>query len=225
MADGLIALGPDEAKALLAIARRQLAWDPRMPVRLRSTESAIGLYTTPPMNVLALFAVPASVSTADGAPIESTIALASLATALEVVIANGGPIDLGKISEVRVPVTKAMSIAYLPPVDGWQLPINAISGDLLVSVNDAVAEFNRRATGQPEAVQQQIADEIWNRQVWAALPMRVLHAAHKLGMLANDRSRVSATVSGTWKRLSTARGHVLVNGAAENERLSLTIID
>lgn len=224
MAEGLIALGPDEVQALLAISRRQLTWDPRLRVRLRSTSSALGLYTTPPFNVLALFAVPASITTPEAQQVDVTIDLASLVNSLEVVAANATPLDLSKISEVAVPVTKAMSIAFLPPSDGWQIPISAVSGDVLVSVNEAVAEFNRRAAGQSEAMQQQIAEEIWNRQAWAAIPMRVLHAAHKLGMLPNDASRISASANGTWKRLSTARGHVLVDSATRNDRLSLQLL-
>lgn len=224
MPDGVIRLRPDECQALLALGRRQLAWDPRMPVRLRSTEHALGLYTTPPFDVLALFAVPAVVESPDGSSIDATIALASLVTALEVALANDAPIDLAKISEVRVPVAKAMSVAHLPPTEGWHLPINAVSGDVLVSVDEAVAEFARRARGQAEVVQQEIADEIWGRSTWAALPMRMLHAAARLGMLTNDRSRIAASVNGTWKRLSTPRGHVLVDTSTGASRVSLTLL-
>jgi len=222
MADGLIALKPDEVQALLAMARRQIAWDPRMPVRLRSSGAAIGMYTVPPFDVLALFAVPASVDR----EIDATIPLASLITALEVAAANDRPIDLARITEAPAPLigARGMSVATLPPAEGWHLPIKAMSGDVLVSVDEAVAEFTRRATGQVEALQQQIADEIWSRPAWASLPMRVLHAAARLGMLANDRSRISAAVAGKWKRLSTARGHVLIDASAQSVQLPLSVL-
>ena len=58
MPESTIDVGPEELRALLAITRRQFIWDARMPVRIVSTASAIGLYTAPPLNVLALFAVP-----------------------------------------------------------------------------------------------------------------------------------------------------------------------
>lgn len=220
MAEGVIILGPDEVQALLAITRRQLAWEPRMPARLRSSGSAIGLYTVPPFDVLALFGVPAQVDR----EIDATIPLASLATALEIAAANGSAIDLAKITEAQVPVTRGMSVLHLPPAEGWHLPIRAVSGDVLANVDAAVAEFTRRGAGQAEVLQQQIADEIWSRQEWAALPMRMLHAAARLGMLPNDRSRISASVNGTWKRLSTARGHVLLDTAVQGAPLPLGVL-
>lgn len=220
MAEGTITLGPDEIQALLAITRRQIAWEPGMPARLRSSGSAIGLYTVPPFDVLALFAVPAQVDR----EIDATIPLASLATALEIAAANGSAIDLARISETQVPVTRGMSVRHLPPAEGWHLPIKAVSGDVLAMVDEAVAEFTRRGAGQAEVLQQQIADEIWGRQAWAALPMRMLHAAARLGMLANDRSRVSAAVNGNWKRLTTARGHILLDTSVQGMPLPLGVL-
>ncbi len=223
MADGVLSLGREEVQTLIAVSRRQLAWEPRMPVRLRTTGTALGLYTAPPLNVLALFAVPATVSGADG-DVDAIIPLASFLTALEITAANGSAIDLSTISEATVPIAAGVTVANLPPADGWHLPIQAVSGDLLPSVQDAVAEFTRRSAGQPELLKQQIADEIWNRQTWAALPMRMLHAAAKLGMLTSDRSRVSAAVNGPWKRLSTPRGHVLATTSGATVRLPLDIL-
>ena len=49
MPESTIDLGPEELRALLAITRRQFIWDARMPVRIVSTASAIGIYTAPPL--------------------------------------------------------------------------------------------------------------------------------------------------------------------------------
>jgi len=224
MPESTIDLGPEELRALLAITRRQFIWDARMPVRIVSTASAIGIYTAPPLNVLALFAVPGSVSAPDGLPIDVVVTISSLVSELESASASARPLELERMSPVSVPVTSLMSVALLPPTDGWQVPMTAVASDLTARVAEAVAEFTSRSAGQAEGAQQAIADEIWERPAWAALPMRVLHAASRLGMLGNDSSRVSAATSGTWKRFSTPRGNVFTRPASASPRARLRLI-
>jgi hypothetical protein len=224
MPEGTLHIGPDEVRALLAFSRRQFLWDMRMPVRVVSTASAIGLYTAPPLGVLALFAVPGTIDIPSEDPLDVTVTLSSLVSELESASASARDIDLERLHPASVPVTSAMSVAFLPPSEGWQVPMHAVAGDLGLRVDEAVAEFTSRSAGQGEAVQQQIADEIWERTVWAALPMRVLHAAKRLGMLGNDRSRVSAASCGTWKRFSTSRGHVFIRPAPTPTRTALRLL-
>lgn len=221
MTDLTLALATDDARVLGAFGRRQLAWDARMQVRMVSTPKALGLYTAPPLNVLALFAVPATII--DG-PIDVTVSLASLVAEFDCVAEFGTPINVGALRQVSVPVTSAMSVAHLPPAIGWQLPMQALAGDLLVHVNAAVTEFAERSNGQMEAVQQSIADEIWDRPSWAALPLRVLHAARRLGMIADDQSRVSAASCGPWKRLATARGQVFTRASGPRVGIGLHVV-
>ncbi len=221
MTSATLTLATDDARVLGAFGRRQLVWDPRLPVRVVSTASAIGLYTAPPLNVLALFAVPATI---DGDPIDATVSLASLVAEFDATVGFGTPIQIAALREVPVPVTSAMSVAHLPPADGWQMPMQALAGDLLVHVDTAVAEFTARSAGQAEAVQQSIADEIWERPTWAALPMRVLHAAQRLGMMTNDQSRVSAATCGPWKRLATARGQVFTRTSGGRTGIGLQVV-
>ena len=83
MPDGRISLGPEELRSLLAVTRRQFIWDARMPVRLVSTASALGIYSAPPLNVLAFFAVPAVVSSPDGTPLDLVVTISSLVSELE----------------------------------------------------------------------------------------------------------------------------------------------
>ncbi len=214
-------LTSDDARVLAAFGRRQLAWDPRLPVRIVSTSSAVGLYTAPPLNVLALFAVPAVIT--DG-PIDFTVSLASLVTECDSISQFGSPLQVETLHPISVPITAAMSVAQLPPAGGWQVPMQAISGDLLVHVEAAVAEFTTRSAGQIQAVQQAIADEIWERPTWAALPLRMLHAARKLGMMSNDQSRVSAATCGAWKRLATARGQVFARSNSGRSGIGLQVV-
>ena len=221
MTSATLTLATDDARVLGAFGRRQLIWDPRLPVRVVSTASAIGLYTAPPLNVLALFAVPAAI---DGGPIDATVSLASLVAEFDATVGFGTPIQIAALREVAVPVTSAMSVAHLPPADGWQMPMQALAGDLLLHVDTAVGEFAARSAGQPESVQQSIADEIWERPTWAALPMRVLHAAQRLGMMSNDQSRVSAATCGPWKRLATARGQVFSRASGGRTGIGLQVV-
>ena len=217
--DALIGIRPDDAKALAAIARRQVAWDARMPARVVGRPSALGIYTAPPMDVVAFVAVPTT--TPISASVDVTVSLASLAIELDRVIETGDGLDLAALQEVRVPVTKSASVALLPPADGWQLPMFALSGDLVPQVDAAVDEFTRRTKGLSQRAQQEIADEIWERNAWAGLSMRVLHAARRLGLLAQDSSRVAAATCGPWRRLSTARGQVFARAAG---RVDLSLL-
>ncbi|MSO27518.1 MAG: hypothetical protein EXQ60_05575 [Candidatus Nanopelagicales bacterium] len=216
-----LTLTVDDARVLAAFGRRQLAWDPLLPVRIVSTPSSVGLYTAPPLNVLALFAVPATIT---GGPIDFTVSLASLVAEFDATIQFSSAIKVESLREVVVPVTSAMSVTHLPPADGWQMPMQALAGDLMVHVDTAVAEFTTRSAGQTEPVQQSIADEIWERPTWAALPMRVLHAARRLGMMSNDQSRVSAATSGPWKRLATARGQVFTRANGGRAGIGLQVV-
>lgn len=209
MSDATIQLSMDEARTLAAYGRRQLAWDPHMAVRLVSTGSALGLYTAPPMQVLALFAVPATVQSQGS--LDRTVLLASLVAALDRCAANEETLDTRSLGEVQL--VGAVGVAMLPPTDGWQVPMHAIAGDLCTKVDEGVREFNQRTKGQAPLVAQQIADEIWSRQSWGALPLRALHAARRLGMINPDASRVSCASNGLWKRLATNRGQIFVRSA------------
>jgi hypothetical protein len=104
------------------------------------------------------------------------------------------------------------------------VPIAGVASDLTALVAEAVAEFNARAAGLTDTGQQVIADEIWERTAWAALPMRSLHASKRLGMLGNDSSRVSAASSGDWKRFTTQRGSVFTRRAGTSPKARLRLI-
>lgn len=213
-----IGIEQDEARALLAVCRRQLSWDPRMPVRIVTTERALGLYTAPPLDVLVFTAVPASVT---GDPVDQVTSLSSLAVVIEQGMAQGGALDLAALPDVSVPVTRSMNVAVLPPTEHWQVPMHGVASDLAKRVDAAVAAFESRAAGQSPAQQERIAEEIWDAPGWAGVPMRTLHAARKLGMLGTEPVKVSAATNGDWRRLSTRRGQVFAKVAP---RLPLSVV-
>lgn len=214
MLEAAIGIASDDARALSAIGRRQLAWDPQMAVRLVSAAGALGAYTAPPMEVLAFVAVPAQLPV--GEDLDATVSLASLVIELDRVAATGELLDVSALQEWLPAGRKAASIAVLPPSQGWQLPMFAVSGDLVPNVDAAIDEFNRRSKGLSERGRQEIATEIWERKAWAGLPMRMLHAARRLGLLAQDRSRIGAATCGPWRRLSSPRGQVFARVNAGN---------
>jgi hypothetical protein len=215
-----ISLAEPESRALEAFCRRQLRWDPSLLVRIVTSERAVGMFTVPPLGVLAFAAVP--LTQFHGEPLDRVTRLSDWADLLTLGIEQ--PIDPAVLSEAVPPVTPGPNLRSLPPPDGWQVPIYAVSGDLVPMVQKATEEFESRSAGQPPLVQQSVADDIWERPAWAALPMRVLHAARQLGMLSADSTKVSASTCGTWKRLSTPRGQVFAPSTGPAARLALRVV-
>lgn len=210
-------LPANEARLLAAHLDRLVTWDPRTPVRLVARARALGVYSAPPMEVVAFVALPLAVSV-EG-ELDSTTRASELRT------------RLGDDGVVAVPpdVVGEAALAVLPPSDSWQLPIAGVSGDIVPLVDTAVAEFRRRAPGvanpSPGSAElQRLAQEIWDRPGFGGLPMRALHAARRLGFLTDDASRVSASTCTGWKRLTTVRGQVFVRTVPPVSRPSLTVV-
>jgi len=217
-----IRLGEAEAKVLEGFSRRQLTWDAVQAARVVTTSRALGVFTAPPLGVLVFFAVPTAEPVAEDDPHDITVPLAGLADLIHLDGTTG--MDLESLPRAFVPPGSAPNLHHLPPTEGWQMPIHGLSGDLIPSLDEATAEFNARSAGLPPKAQENVANEIWDRPAFAGLPMRVLHAAHRLGMISNDRSRVAAATCGPWKRLSTTRGQVFTYLQGPSARLALHVV-
>lgn len=211
-------IGIDEARLIAAYAQRQFIWDPTTPARLVSRERALGFYTAPPMQVIAFLAVPWQGE--EG--LDLSVTLGSVVDVMNAAAAGSGDVAL----ESLVPSAPgaAALLGTLPPTTGWQIPMHAIAGDLMRDVDAASAEFTARSSGLSARAQNDIAEEIWDRPVWAGLPMRVLHAAHRLGMLRKDQSKVAAATSGPWRRFSTQRGQVFYRIPGQTARFDLRVV-
>ncbi|MDQ5974365.1 MAG: hypothetical protein QG661_1574 [Actinomycetota bacterium] len=209
-------LAEPEARALEGFCRRQLRWDSRMPARVVTTPTALGVFTAPPLGVLAFAAVPV---TDVEEPTDILVQLAGLADAL-----REPPLDLGALTRAIVPPGPAPSLSHLPPAEGWQIPMHAVSGDLVPVVEAASREFATRSSGRTPSEQEEIAEEIWRRPSFGGLPLRSLHAARQLGMLTGDMARVSVATCGQWKRLSTVRGQVFSYATGPAARLALRVV-
>lgn len=211
-------LAEPEARVLEAFCRRQLSWDGGLAGRILLTPTALGLFTVPPLGVFAFMAVPVA---GRAEPADLTVPLAALADVLGARPDADGILGLPR---AIVPPAPAPNLHQLPPSDGWQLPIPAISGDLVPTVAAATGEFTARSNGLPPRAQQEIAEEIWERPAFGGLPMRALHAARQLGMLPDDMSKVTAATNGPWRRLSTNRGQVFSYAAGPAARLALHVV-
>jgi hypothetical protein len=210
-------LAEHERRLLGAYGRRQLAWDPTLAVRIVVQGQALGVYTAPPTKVLGFVALPVG----DPEPeFDVTVTLESFIAMVEA--ADDAVLDASTL--VDAPAGAAAGVATLPPACGWQIPIQGVAGDLWRMVQEAVAEFTERSRGATPAEQQVIADEIWDRQTWGGLPMRVLHSAQRLGFLGNDQSKVAAATCGTWRRFSTVRGQVFYRYPGETARFDLHVV-
>jgi hypothetical protein len=214
----VITLGAHEARVLAAFGKRQLAWDPSLAARIVSSSKAIGVYTAPPMDVLSFTSVPAKEIPA----LDLTVTLASLVDALEAGANSGGTLDVAQMDPA--PASWVAGVSMLPPSHGWQIPMYAVAGDLVADVDAARQEFISRSQGLDPRAQQDIADEIWNRIAWAGLPMRMLHAAKRLGLLAGDQARVAAATCGTWRRFSTPLGEIFHRIPGETARFEIHVV-
>lgn len=216
-----LTLAEPEARTLEAAGRRQLAWDADLQTRVMTSGGALGMFTVPPLGVLAFVAVPVVGEAMKEPRVDRIVRLAQWVDLLR--DTGGTNVDPTSLPEVSPVVGAGPSLLNLPPSTGWQVPMFAVSGDLVPAVKEATAEFESRAAGLAPRAQEALADEIWSRPAWAALPLRALHAARQLGFLPDDASRVSAASCGPWKRLSTSRGQVFVPSSGPAARLALSI--
>jgi len=208
-----VRLGDAERRVLTVLGKRQVEWDNQLAARVISRDGALGVFTAPPMDVLAFLAIPAEVEES----VDVTVSLAALVAAAEA----SGDIDLAALPPVQAPFTSGASLVHLPPAEGWQMPIPAVASDVLPAVDEALAEFRARSVGLGPRGQQTVAEEIWSRTAWAGLPLRVLHAGYRLRFLARERMRITAATNDPWRRLSTPRGQVFSYVAGIQAQLNL----
>lgn len=208
-----LALPEHEGRLLSAHLDRLASWDPSGHVRVIARANAVGVYAAPPMRVISFVALPLRESVADEIDVSARI-----------VDVRAGLATTPGVAEWRLPEPAVGSpgLALLPPTEGWQLPIHGVSGDVVPDVDAAVEEFRRRASAVVDP--QALAEQIWERSSFGGLPLRVLHAARRLGFLTADASRVTACTMTGWKRLTTVRGQVFVRTHTPTQRPDLSLV-
>ncbi len=208
-----LALPEHEGRLLAAHLDRLAAWDPTGHVRVVARASAVGVYAAPPMRVISFVALPLREAVVDEVDVSARIG-----------DVRAGLVTAAGLTDMRLPEPAVGSpgLAVLPPSEGWQLPIHGVSGDVITEVDAAVAEFRRRASSVVDS--QALAEQIWERPSFGGLPLRVLHAARRLGFLTDDASRVTACTMTGWKRLTTVRGQVFVRTHTPTQRPDLSVV-
>lgn len=221
----LISLTERDARVLALVGRRQVEWDPLTAVRIVVGRSAIACYVVLPMDVMCMVAVPAEVAP-EAVNAAVTVSQSSFITGLEDALSAGEDIrfDIDSLPRLTASVGQGLTLAQLPPRDGWQMPIHGVSSDITPLVKQATEEFRQRSMGMSERHAAPIAEEIWSRPAWAGLPMRTLHAARRLRLITDEPLRITASTCGPWKRLSTPRGQLFTYGAGIEARLGLHVV-
>lgn len=104
-----------------------------------------------------------------------------------------------------------------PPRGGWQHLGNAPSAALVRAAADGVDEVAAAVPdGAGELIVQRVRTQVWGRDLVGIehLPAGAAFAAVVLGFLGDDDEHVAVYDSGSWTRLTSKRGHVLVKRRA-----------
>jgi hypothetical protein len=207
-----------EREGLRAYLERVLALDDRAAVRVQAGGLAAGVWSGPPFGVLALRPVGLLEDTTLDATVSARRLLEGLGAARPFAV------------EVRLPqpVVGPAWAAQLPPRAGWkplaEVPVTSVADQVAVGVE----AFRRRADALEDSartpeVLERIADDIWGGASVADLPLRVGHAAERLGFLGAE-GEVRALASGAWRRLACPGGSILWSPrTAGNGPLSLDV--
>jgi hypothetical protein len=191
----------DETLGLSAYLQRLIALDSRAAVRLQATDRALGVWSGPPAQVVAL----RPVALAEPADIDVTVSAERLRERL-VFSADTDSLSVDLPASVPGPSW----VGLLPPRSGWERRGESTVAQVRSAVEAAVGLFRARSDGVEDRAQlESIAADVWGRACVAEVPVRAAHVAEKLGLLGDDGSApVIAYAAGSWLRLQAPGGSV-----------------
>jgi hypothetical protein len=207
-----LTLDAGPARMLQIHLDRQKRWNPRGFARIVTTDGDLGFYAAPPTGVLTYVHLP--IRQSGSLPSDLTVPMGGIAFEQT----STGAVSVTLPSAVPGPA----ELAVLPPEDSWHLPMHAVVGDVIGDLDAAIAEFKARAVSALDA--DALAEEIWDRQGFAGIPMRMWHTARLLGLLGNGSARIAASTRSGWKRLTTINGRVFVRIPGALDRTNLTVV-
>lgn len=185
----------DEQAGLVQYLERLAALDSRAAVRLQSAGSALGVWSGPPFEVVALKPVALDAATA----LDMTVAAQRL---LE-------RVTEGTVIELPPVVTGPTWVGLLPPRSGWEERGRSDAANVRAAVDSAKHYFRERAEGVTDRKRlEEIAGDVWERACLAEVPVRAAHAADALGLLGPSDGAVVAYATDSWTRLAVAGGSV-----------------
>jgi hypothetical protein len=190
-------LGPGESSALADYLDRLLRLDSRAAVRIQAGGAVAGVWSGPPLGVVAL----RPVALAHAATVDVTVSATRLRERL--------------VGDERLPLPASVPgpswVGLLPPRSGWEERGRGSVGYLREAVGQAKQAFALRVDGVTDRVQlDAAANEVWRRACLAEVPVRAAHAAESLGLLGPGSGEAVAYAAAGWLRLSTPGGSVAV---------------
>jgi len=191
----LVVADDHERSGLAQYLERLVALDNRAAVRLQSAGAALGVWSGPPFDVVAL----KPVALRADAECDATVAAQRL---LE---------HVAKDCEFELPpaVTGPSWVGLLPPRSGWEDRASSDVANVRNAVETAKSFFRERADGvSDQARLEAIANDVWERSCLAEVPVRSAHAAEALGLLGPGSGQVIAYATESWTRLSAPGGSV-----------------
>jgi hypothetical protein len=210
-----VRLGRDELLHLAAYLGRIIGWDERAAVRVQARGGVVGVFAPCPLDVLVLVVLPLAQPVAE--PLDTTVSAGRLRDVI------GDVTRLGRDTDLTLPdaVTGSASLAVLPPTAPWSPGERGLAGDVVPSVDAAVASFRSSVPSTGSFHAELVAEATWDAAGWGGLPVRALHAARLVGFLAHPGARVESATTSGWKRFVTPGGQVFVRSSAGPVRLSL----
>ncbi len=203
---------PQDAAALGVYLRRLLGMDKTAAVRFVGIGSVAAAYTAPPLHGSTARASVLTVRTvglAEGVqPFDRTVSAGQLLESIRD--------DEGGRAGFTLPAQLAGGPSWaglLPPRTGWR-PLGEIPlRQLAEAVTQGNADFRFGALGRDRVALDNLAEEIWTRELPHGLRWRAAHAASVMGFLgpqpeaSAETARVAAHTR--WLRLDTPYGTVL----------------
>ena len=203
---------PHESAALMVYLQRLLAMDKTAAVRFVGIGPAAAVYAAPPLHgstgrasVLTVRTVGLSEA---AQPFDRTVSAGQL---LEAIRADGD----GKAG-FTLPAQLSGGPSWaglLPPRTGWRLLGELPLRQLAEAVAQGNADFRFAALGRDRVALDNLAEEIWTRELPHGVRWRAAHAASAMGFLGpqpeqtGDSARVAAHTR--WLRVDTPYGTVL----------------
>jgi hypothetical protein len=190
------------AADLAMFATRVARYEAEAVVRIVAKGTVAGCFAETPFDALALRAV----ELAEPVSVDLVLEAGTLAAR-----AVG---DRGEL-ELPPPVPALRWTSSLPPRSGWTVLATLDGSDVDQRVRAGIEEFRQKAPSVTEGsalregrvALEKLADEIWDRELAAGVPLRLAHAAGSYGFLGEGEI-VLRTV-GQWWRLDAPYGSVL----------------
>ena len=190
------------AADLAMFATRVARYEAEAVVRIVAKGTVAGCFAETPFDALALRAV----ELAEPVSVDLVLEAGTLAAR-----AVG---DRGEL-ELPPPVPALRWTSSLPPRSGWKVLATLDGSDVDQRVRAGIEEFRQKAPSVTEGsalregrvALEKLADEIWDRELAAGVPLRLAHAAGSYGFLGEGEI-VLRTV-GQWWRLDAPYGSVL----------------